>query len=190
MAACPSCAKSCPPGATDCIACGARLPVAHTETLSGAPVEAGPPSPGEDRHGRFEPGQRLGKRYRIIALIGRGGMGEVYRADDLELGQSVALKFLPERIASDPAALQRFRNEVRTARQVTHPNVCRIHDIAEEDGHVFLSMEHVDGEDLESLLRRIGRPSRDKAIEIARQLCSGVAAAHQAGVRHRDLKPT
>ncbi len=177
MPTCPSCAKPSSPGATMCAHCGARLPAAETRpSREGEPV-------------RFEPGHRLGRRYRIVALIVRGGMGEVYRADDLELGQSVALKFLPELIASDPEALQRFRNEVRTARQVTHANVCRIHDIAEEDGHVFLIMEHVDGEDLDSLLRRIGRPSRDKAIEIARQLCAGVAAAHQVGVLHRDLKP-
>ncbi len=116
-------------------------------------------------------------------------MGEVYRADDLELGQSVALKFLPERVAGDPIALDRFRGEVRTARQVAHPNVCRIYDIAEVDGHVFLSMEYIDGEDLARVLRRLGRPSREKAIEIARQICLGLAAAHENNVLHRDLKP-
>lgn len=83
----------------------------------------------------------MGTRYRIVGLLGRGGMGEVYRADDLELGQSVALKFLPAHVAADPAWLNRFRNEVRIARQIAHPNVCRIYDIAEQDGHVFLSME-------------------------------------------------
>jgi len=140
-------------------------------------------------HGRFDPGTRLGTRYRIVGLLGRGGMGEVYRADDLELGQSVALKFLPERVAHDSVALSRFRNEVRTARQVAHPNVCRIYDIAEQDGHVFLSMEYVDGEDLAGVLRRLGRPSREKAIEIARQICLGLAAAHENKVLHRDLKP-
>ncbi|MCP3905426.1 MAG: serine/threonine protein kinase [Planctomycetes bacterium] len=141
------------------------------------------------RHGRFEPGQRLGSRYRIVALLGQGGMGEVYRADDLELGQSVALKFLPERVASDESWLRRFRNEVRTARQVAHPNLCRIYDIGQEDGHVFLSMEYIDGEDLAGVLRRLGRPSRQKSIEIARQLCLGLAAAHENNVLHRDLKP-
>ncbi len=140
-------------------------------------------------HGRFEPGTRLSKRYRIVGLLGRGGMGEVYRADDLELGQSVALKFLPERVAADPLALDRFRREVRTARQVAHPNVCRIYDIGEQDGHVFLSMEYVDGEDLAGVLRRLGRPSREKAIEIARQICLGLAAAHENKILHRDLKP-
>ena len=116
-------------------------------------------------------------------------MGEVYRADDLELGQSVALKFLPERLASDPAALERFRGEVRLARQVSHPNVCRVYDLGQVAGQYFLSMEYVDGEDLGLLLKRIGRFPGDRAVELARQLCLGLAAAHEKGVLHRDLKP-
>ncbi|HVT92240.1 MAG TPA: serine/threonine-protein kinase [Bryobacteraceae bacterium] len=135
------------------------------------------------------PGTILGNRYRIIALLGKGGMGEVYRADDLSLGQQVALKFLPADVASDPAAIERFRNEVRIARQVSHPNVCRVYDLGEADGRYFLSMEYVDGEDLGSLLRRIGRLPYDKALEISRKLCAGLAAAHEKGVLHRDLKP-
>ncbi len=95
-------------------------------------------------------------------------MGEVYRADDLELGQSVALKFLPEKLTADEVALDRLRGEVRTARQIAHPNVCRVYDIAQMDGHVFLSMEYVDGDDLSHVLRRLGPPSKGKAIEIAR----------------------
>jgi len=135
------------------------------------------------------PGTLLAARYRIIALLGRGGMGEVYRADDLTLAQPVALKFLPEAVTNDPASLERFRNEVRIARRISHPNACRIYDIGEADGLTFLSMEYVDGEDLASLLRRIGRLPGDKALEIARKLCAGLAAAHDKGVLHRDLKP-
>jgi len=116
-------------------------------------------------------------------------MGEVYRADDLKLGQPVALKFLPPGFNADPERLQRFLNEVRIARQVSHTNVCRIYDAGESDGQHFLSMEYVDGEDLASLLRRIGHIPKDKALEIARQLCAGLAAAHATGVLHRDLKP-
>jgi len=116
-------------------------------------------------------------------------MGEVYRADDLTLGQPVALKFLPEAGAKDATTLERFRNEVRTARRVSHSNVCRVYDVGEVEGQTFLSMEYVDGEDLASLLRRIGRLPGDKALEIARQLCAGLAAAHREGVLHRDLKP-
>ena len=122
-------------------------------------------------------------------MAGRGGMGEVYRAEDLKLSQTVALKFLPESIAQDGAALARFHREVRIARQVSHPNVCRVFDIGEADGLPFLTMEYVDGEDLATLLRRIGRLPSDKATEIARQLCAGLAAAHDHGVIHRDLKP-
>ena len=116
-------------------------------------------------------------------------MGEVYRADDLTLGQGVALKFLPDDAAHDEALLERFRNEVRIARRVSHPNVSRVYDVGEVDGHTFFTMEYVDGEDLASLLRRIGRLPHDKAVDIARQLCAGLAAAHAKGVLHRDLKP-
>jgi serine/threonine-protein kinase len=131
----------------------------------------------------------LDGRYRIVGLLGTGGMGEVYRADDLRLGQPVALKFLPDGLREDPIRLAQFHNEVRTARQVSHPNVCRVHDIGEVDGLLYISMEYVDGENLASSLRRIGRFPEDKAIEITRQLCAGLAAAHQCGVIHRDLKP-
>ena len=139
--------------------------------------------------GRFPPGTLLAQRYRIVSLLGRGGMGEVYRANDLLLAQAVALKFLPAQWTSDEPTLARFRNEVRIARQISHPNVCRVYDIGEAEGATYLSMEYVDGEDLASLLRRIGRLPRDKALEIARQLCAGLAAAHDKGVVHRDLKP-
>jgi hypothetical protein len=144
-------------------------------------------SPARDR---FLPGAVVAGRYRIVGLVGRGGMGEVYRADDLRLGQPVALKFLPPDLARDGSRRNRLDAEARSARRVTHPNVCRVHDIGEVDGQPFLSMEFVDGEDLGSLLRRIGRLPRDKAIEIARQLCAGLAAAHEQGVLHRDLKPS
>jgi serine/threonine-protein kinase len=116
-------------------------------------------------------------------------MGEVYRADDLTLGQPVALKFLPEVTSGDEEMLARLRGEVRIARRVSHPNVCRVYDVGEAEGLHFLSMEYVDGEDLASLLRRIGRLPRDKAAEMARGVCAGLAAAHEKGVLHRDLKP-
>jgi serine/threonine-protein kinase len=135
------------------------------------------------------PGTVLAGRYRIVGLLGRGGMGEVYRADDLKLDQPVALKFLPHGLDADEGRLARFYREVRVARQVSHPAVCRVYDVGEAEGHFFLSMEMVDGENLASLLRRIGRLPPDKALDIARQLCAGLAAAHEKGVLHRDLKP-
>lgn len=116
-------------------------------------------------------------------------MGEVYRADDLKLGQPVALKFLPRALSSDPARRERFFAEVRITRQLSHPNICRVYDIAEYEGQHFLSMEYIDGEDLASLLKRIGYLSSEKALDIARQLAAGLAAAHDRGILHRDLKP-
>jgi hypothetical protein len=157
------------------------------------PIERPPRRPASSsassEDGRFQPGQLLADRYRVISLVGRGGMGEVYRASDLTLNQPVALKFLPQAAASRPDLLERFRGEVRIARQVSHPNVCRVYDIGEVEGSALISMEYVDGEDLGSLLRRIGRLPGDKAVEIARKLCAGLAAAHARGVLHRDLKP-
>ena len=139
--------------------------------------------------GRFVPGQILAGRYRIVALAGRGGMGEVYRAEDLTLSQVVAIKFLPEALSQDASALARFHSEVRIARQIAHPNVCRVFDIGDADGTPFLTMEYVDGEDLASAVRRFGKFSPERAVEIARQMCAGLAAAHDRGVVHRDLKP-
>lgn len=138
---------------------------------------------------RFIPGDVLSERYRIVGLLGRGGMGEVYRADDLKLKQPVALKFLPSSLSANGASLARFYKEVSVARQISHRHVCRVYDIGEHQGEHFISMEFVRGEELSSLLKRIGRLPQDKAIDVARQLCAGLAAVHERGVLHRDLKP-
>jgi len=203
---CPACHRPVPPDSRFCPACGEPFGSSASPTVSGAgaPGEGTPrksdggkppssplssSSPSLDQ-ARFVPGTMLADRYRIVALAGKGGMGEVYRAEDLKLGQVVALKFLPEAVAGDAGALARFHREVRVTRQVSHPNVCRVFDIGEAGGLPFMAMEHVDGEDLASLLRRIGRLPQDKAVEIARQMCAGLAAAHEFGVLHRDLKPS
>src|SRR5689334_12593194 len=162
--------------------------VASNSLAGGEPPLARITSVSEDE-GRFVPGTLLGGRYRILSLLGRGGMGEVYRAMDLTLGQSVALKFLPEEASRNQRLLERFHGEVRVARLVSHPNVCRVYDIGEIEGMPFISMEYVDGEDLAGLLTRIGRLPADKAVDTARRLCAGLAAAHDRGVIHRDLKP-
>jgi len=200
MVACPACATPVEGSEPVCPACGSGLDIADSPTGT-APQPSPPrtpsgekpktPSNGGSRPAgeRFVPGAVLAGRYRITGLLGRGGMGEVYRADDLKLEQPVALKFLPHGLDADPERLARFYREVRVARQVSHPAVCRVYDVAEADGHFFLSMELVDGENLASLLRRIGRLPPDKALDIARQLCAGLAAAHEKGVLHRDLKP-
>jgi serine/threonine-protein kinase len=144
------------------------------------------PSPSEPR---FAAGDVLAGRYRMAVPLGRGGMGEVWRADDLTLGTPVALKFLPAPLTDDADRLQRFRKEVALARRVSHPNCCRVYDLAEHDGQPFLTMELVEGEDLAALLRRVGRLPEEKAVEVARQLCAALAAVHEQGLLHRDLKP-
>jgi predicted Ser/Thr protein kinase len=138
---------------------------------------------------QFAPGTIIAGRYRVASILGAGGMGEVYRAEDTKLGQTVALKFLPARLARDPLLLGRLHEEVRLGRQVTHPNVCRIYDIGEADGAHFVAMEYIDGEDLGRLLKRIGRLAHDKAVDIARGIAAGLMAAHAKGILHRDLKP-
>jgi len=185
---CPACRRDVPESSRYCLACGAGLDASQAPTLTEAPADRLPSSDALDG-AQFIPGTMLAGRYRIVGLLGRGGMGEVYRAEDLKLGQPVALKFLPKNVTHRADRLARFHQEVRLARQVSHPNVCRVHDIGEVDGQHFLSMEYIDGEDLASLLRRIGRLPSDKALELARQLCAGLAAAHDRGVLHRDLKP-
>ncbi|HEX9135716.1 MAG TPA: serine/threonine-protein kinase, partial [Nitrospirota bacterium] len=138
---------------------------------------------------RFVAGTIIAGRYRILELLGKGGMGEVYRAEDLKLSQVVALKFLPESLETNQDMLARFLREVRTARQVSHPNVCRVFDIGEVEKHHFLSMECIEGEDLSMLMKRAGRLPLDQVLAITRQLCAGIAAAHANGILHRDLKP-
>lgn len=142
-----------------------------------------------ERKTRFAAGELVAGRYRIVAPLGRGGMGDVYRAQDTRLDHEVALKFLPERAANDDRMIERLVSEVRIGRQIAHPNVCRLYDIADDRGQTFIAMEFVDGEDLASLLRRIGRLPSDKAMMLTRDLASGLAAAHDLGVIHRDLKP-
>jgi len=172
----------------------APAPVAVTQPA------AAPPAPramtassmlqsGSLEGGRFVTGAILGERYRIVGRLGKGGMGDVYKAEDLKLGQQVAMKFLPEGLSSDNVALTRLINEVKIARAVSHPNVCRVYDIGDINGQHFISMEYVDGEDLASLLRRIGRIPGDKGVQLAKQMCAGLQAAHEKGVLHRDLKP-
>ncbi len=134
-------------------------------------------------------GRRVAGRYEIVGLLGAGGMGNVYRARDLELGEVVALKMLRPEIVANPAALDRFRLEVKLARRVTHPHVARMFDIGEDGGEKYLTMELIEGEPLSDLLRREGRLSPPRAAAIAQGICDGLAAAHAAGVVHRDLKP-
>ncbi len=153
----------------------------HDEETGGAAEPAAPP------RDRFVPGDVVAGRYRMITRIGRGGMGDVWRADDLVLQTPVALKVID---SNESGGRERILNEVRLARKITHPAVCRVFDVGKAEGDiVFFTMELVNGEDLASLLRRVGRLPSDRVIELAHQLCAGLAAAHAQGILHRDLKP-
>src|SRR5437870_4737115 len=134
----------------------------------------------------FAPGEMFARRYRMVTRLGHGGMGDVWRADDLVLGIPVALKLVR---STGAEARRLLLNEVRLARQITHPSVCRVFDIGEEQGQIFLSMELVQGEDLAALVNRVGRLPPEKVADIGRQLCEALAAAHAQGILHRDLKP-
>ena len=136
------------------------------------------------------PGATLARRYVVDGVLGVGGNGVVYRASDLELGEPVAIKTLhPEAVAGGPAALDRLKEEIRLARRVAHPGVVRIHDIGDDGGTYFITMEHVPGLSLAEILRRLGRIPAAQAVAIGRQLCAALAAAHERGVIHRDVKP-
>lgn len=178
---CPGCGRPFPAGSGECPAC-AGTTAGPLDTLAIA-------SPGLGR-----PGTILAGRYRLARQLGQGGMGEVFEAFDQELGEHVALKFLRPELHADPLASERFRREIKLARKVAHPNVCRVYDVghAEIDGrHVaFLSMQLLSGETLAQRLARRGSLTPAEALPIVRQLAAGLAAAHEAGVIHRDFKPS
>jgi predicted Ser/Thr protein kinase len=158
-------------------------------TMSVGSGDTGHEWPPESGSTRFMPGMIVASRYRMVSLLGRGGMGEVYRAYDLRLGSTVALKFLPPGMERGSPQLRRLVRELRAARRIAHPNVCRMWDVDEHEGAAFLTMEFVDGESLADLLKRMGRLPLEKAVDVARQVCAGLRATHEEGILHRDLKP-
>jgi len=186
---CPTCsAEIDAPDVDACPVCCAGIspPTASTDlTVDAIQPQAWRPI----AYGAHESGTLIAGRYRLVRHLRSGGMGAVYQADDLKLHVPVALKFLSPAHAGDERRLQLLLNEVRLAREITHPNVCRLFDVGERDGQHFLSMEYVEGEDLASLLRRIGRLPKDKAVMIGLEICNGMEAAHRRGILHRDLKP-
>src|SRR5271155_4700189 len=148
------------------------------------------PSPAAGASGAaLTPGTLLGTRYEIVQILGQGGMGAVYKATDLEIERVVALKVIRPDLASQPDILQRFKQELILARQITHRNVIRIFDLSEANGIKFITMEFIDGQDLKSLVTEKGRMSVDEAVRIVEQVCLALEAAHNEGVVHRDLKP-
>ncbi|HEY7024496.1 MAG TPA: serine/threonine-protein kinase, partial [Candidatus Limnocylindrales bacterium] len=203
---CPNCGASLGSPGSPCPRCnwaagaavtiGDRVPshepdpeVTRPQTSPSRPAETQPP-PGVTA---LQPGQQFSARYTVIKLLGAGGMGEVYHAWDETLGGPVALKIIRPGIALGPADLEaleeRFKRELRLARQVTHPNVIRIHDLGDVGGLKYLTMEYVQGADLGFVLKRQGKMPVGRALSLARQIADGLGAVHKAGIVHRDLKP-
>ena len=159
---------------------------AEVEQLLAYDVDPASIEPDAPPHQPLAPGALFAGRYRVVAQLGRGSMGVVYRAVDERLGQTVALKVLR---TSSPARREQLAREVRLARQVTHPAVCRVYDFEEAGHECFLSMELIDGENLATMLLRVGRLAPDRVLAIAREVLGGLVEAHGSGVLHRDLKP-
>ncbi len=179
---CPKCQQDNVPEARACVQCGAPLPDPdHPEY---APTEVAPSLVRE-----LIPGTTFARRYRVIEDLGKGGMGRVYKVLDTEVGEKLALKLLNPEIAADSQNIERFRNELKLARTVSHRNICRMYDLGREGDAYYITMEYVSGEDLKSLIHRIGALPLGKAVSIARQVCEGLAEAHSLGIVHRDLKP-
>jgi len=177
---CPKCHFKNPEGTFYCGRCGAKLLSeeisAPTETIEAAKEE-------------LTTGSTFAGRYQIIEELGKGGMGKVYRVLDKELKEEVALKLIKPEIASDKKTLERFSNELKLARKISHKNVARMYELMEEKGTRYITMGYVPGEDLKRLIKKVGQFSAGKTVSIAKQVCEGLAEAHRLGVVHRDLKP-
>jgi len=180
---CPECQKNNPDTLKFCGECGSPLHsiqdgnlTSHTKTL-GTPAE------------EFIRGTIFAERYEIIEELGSGGMGKVFRVEDTKTKEELALKLIKPEISSDRKTLDRFSNELKLTHKISHRNVCRMFHLGEEKGTHFITMEYVPGEDLKSLIKRIGRLDSGTAIKITKQICDGLSEAHGLGVIHRDLKP-
>ena len=188
---CPKCGTDNPAGSKFCRECAAPLPGAASldETLAVTSGDAPTAPTSGDPAREFPPGTTFAGRFRIIEALGGGGMGRVYKAFDTKIGEKVALKLIRPEIATDAAVLARFNDEIRLARRIAHPNVCRMFDLGEEGGAPYMSMEYVAGEDLESVIRMTKGLSPGQTAGIGKQVAAGLAEAHRLHVIHRDLKP-
>ena len=178
---CPRCDFDNTAESTYCGKCGSRLG-SSPEAIDSTVLYTFP-------HMDLEVGTLFAERYQVIEELGSGGMGKVYKVIDKEVKEKIAIKVLKPEISFDERIIERFRNELKLARKISHPNVCRMYDLLKEKGRYFITMEYVSGEDLKSTIARVGQLSVGKALAIAEQICKGLAEAHKLGVVHRDLKP-
>ena len=173
---CPTCQTENPSSSRFCSNCAGSLREAGAKTMKAPTFE-------------IARGDLFAGRYEIIETLGQGGMGKVFKAYDRKISEVVALKLIRPEISINDNAIERFKNELKIARKISHRNICRMHDLGEEGFFYYITMEYVAGEDLKRFIRRAGTLSSGKAINIAKQVCEGLAEAHQLGVIHRDLKP-
>jgi serine/threonine protein kinase/predicted Zn-dependent protease len=179
---CPKCQFDNPDDSKFCKECG-------TQVISSEEIPASPTKTLETPTKELTTGSTFAGRYQIIEELGKGGMGKVYKAHDTEIKEKVALKLINPEISADKKTIERFQNELKFARKISHRNVCRMYDLNKEEGTYYITMEYVPGEDLKSFLRRVGQLPAGKSISIAKQVCEGLSEAHRLGVVHRDLKP-
>ncbi len=177
----PKCQSDNPETAAFCAECGTKLTSSRnidvTETME---------TPKEE----LTTGTTFGGRYQIIEELGKGGMGRVYKVNDTDIKEKIALKLLKPEIAADEKTIERFRNEIKLARKIAHKNVGRMFDLGRAEGTYFITMEYVPGQDLKGLIRQTGRLAVETTLSIAKQICEGLEEAHRLGVVHRDLKPS
>ncbi len=180
---CPKCHSDNPDTQQYCGECGTQLilleeiPVSPTKTIE-TPTE------------ELTTGSIFAGRYQIIEELGKGGMGKVYKANDIDIKEKVAIKLIKPEISTDKKTIERFQNELKFARKISHRNVCRMYDLNKEEGSYYITMEYVEGQDLKSLVRQTGQLAIPTTISIAKQVCEGLSEAHKMGTVHRDLKPS
>ncbi|NOR14417.1 MAG: protein kinase, partial [Candidatus Aminicenantes bacterium] len=179
---CPICKNQNPSDSKFCKECGTQF--FQDEKISGAQTKTIKIAKGAQPKDSLFPG-----RYQIMAELGKGGMGRVFKVKDQKLDEEMALKLLKPEIAAEERITDRFKNELKLARKISHPNVCRMYDFHEQETTPFITMEYCTGMDLKSHIRKFGAMPEDKAISVAKQICAGLEAAHSLGVIHRDLKP-